>query len=344
MTTVRSLEAVTARGDWEVVGLAARHRRPPAPEVIPPVPVVGPALPRLALYEAWHRLRRPRPQRYAGEVDVVHATGGVVPPAGGAALVVTVHDLAFLHHPEYFTRRGVRFMTRAWELARRAADRLVCPSRATADDCLAHGADPDRVVVVPWGVRVPVLDEAAVDTVRRRLGLPSAYLLWVGTTEPRKNLRGLLTALARTRHDLPLVVVGPEGWGADVARLLADAGPRVRRLGRLPDTDLHAVYAGATVFVWPSLREGFGMPVLEAMAHGTPVVTSATTSTAEVAGDAGVLVDPTDVDALASAVDALVDDPSRRAELAEAGRARAARFTWEACAAGLVEVYADAAR
>ena len=337
--TVRTLEAVARSGRYDVVGIAATHRGRPPDDLVPTVPVRHVPLPRTALYEAWHRLGRPSVQRFTGPVDVVHATGGAIPPAGDAALVVTLHDLAFIHRPGHFTTRGVAFLGRAFELARRRADLIIVPSAATAEDCAAHGVDRDRLRVVPWGVEPVPVGEADRLRVRRRHDLPPSFLLWVGTAEPRKNLRGLLAAHSRMANDIPLVLVGPGGWGTDLATLIEASPARVRHLGRVPRDELGVLYDLADVFVYPSLLEGFGMPVLEAMAQGTAVVTSAGTSTEEVVGPDGVVVDPTDVNALAAALDDLVVDEGRRGELGAAGRARAGTMSWNATGAAVADVY-----
>ncbi|WP_263118988.1 glycosyltransferase family 1 protein [Cellulomonas sp. RIT-PI-Y] len=289
-----------------VVGIAARgHHR--APEEDLRIPVLTSALPRVALYEGWSRLRRPAVPRGAAGADLVHATTWAVPPTRGP-LAVTVHDLAFLRTPDHFTARGNRYFRRALEITRREADLIIVPSAATADDCVVEGLDPDRIRVIPHGVRVPRLSDAQVHAVRGALRLERPFVFWCGTIEPRKNLPVLLAAFERVAavSELDLVLAGPAGWGESGAELARwHDGPlrdRVRLVGRLTLAELHAAYASARVFAFPSLWEGFGMPVLEAMAHGTPVVTSAGTSMAEFTEGAGLLVDPRDPDALADAI------------------------------------------
>jgi glycosyltransferase involved in cell wall biosynthesis len=169
-------------------------------------------------------------------------------------------------------------------------------------------------------------------------------VLWTGTIEPRKNLPTLLRAFARVDSDARLVLVGPQGWNEDLDRLIAPVRSRVHVVGFVPPDDLEPLYAGASVFCYPSLREGFGLPVLEAMAQGTPVVTSSGTSTAEVGGDAAVLVDPRDADALADAINGLLGDSARASALGERGRRRAATFTWERTAGALDAAYHEATR
>lgn len=336
---MRTLAALRERTDWDILGVAAAHRDLPASFAPPPVAVCHMRLGRLALYEAWHRLRRPLIQGRAGPVDVVHATGGVIPPAGDASLVVTIHDLAFLRHPEHFPRRGVRFLTRAFELAKREADLILVPSVVTADDCQARGVAASRVVVVPWGVSPATVDDAARARVRAKYRLPEQFVLWVGTAEPRKNLARLIAAAGRTETDMPLILVGPDGWGTDLDRLIAASPHPVRRVGTVPTDDLGVLYDLAEVFVYPSLMEGFGMPVLEAMAQGTAVVTSAGTSTAEVVGRAGLLVDPADVASIADGIDEVVADAALRRSLGAAGEARAAKMTWEQTASATAAAY-----
>ena len=231
------------------------------------MPVRSLPLPRTALYEAWHGLRRPRVELATGRVDVVHATTIVVPPRS-APLVVTVHDLAFLHEPDHFTRRGLRTFHRGLELLRRDADLVLCSSMATWADLAAHGVGEARLRLVPLGVRAERATAEEVADARQQLGLDRPYVLFVGTLEPRKNLPRLVAAFERVRPehtDLELVLAGPSGWG-DVA-----VSRRRRPGARLRDrpTELRALYAGAEALAYPSLREGFGLPVLEAMAQGT---------------------------------------------------------------------------
>ncbi|MCU0269914.1 MAG: glycosyltransferase family 4 protein [Acidimicrobiales bacterium] len=337
-----SASALVRHTDLELVGVAARHPQPPPAPFVPPIPVAQLGLPRLALYESWHRRRRPPVQDATGPVDVIHATGMAVPPRS-APLVVTVHDLAFLHEPEHFTRRGVRFFQQAIDLARRDADVVVCPSQATIDECLENGFAPDRLRLVPWGAppRTATADDVA--RVRAVYDLPERFVLWTGTIEPRKNLPRLVAAVGRLDPPVELVLAGPTGWRESLEEHVAASGARVRALGFVPERDLPALYATADVFAYPSLREGFGLPVLEAMRQGTPVVTSAGTATAEVAGEAGLLVEPTDVAGLAEALQSVLDDGERAAALGEAGRARAETFSWERAAGLLRAVYEEAA-
>jgi glycosyltransferase involved in cell wall biosynthesis len=327
------------RPDVRLLGVAGFHRRPPAAPFRPPMAVGQLLWPRPALYESWLRRGRPAVERVTGPVDVAHATG-LVPCPSAAPLVVTVHDLAFLHEPGRFTRQGHRVMARSLDRIRDDARLVITSSAASRRDLVAAGIPDARVRVVPLGVDATPAPPADVERVRRRHRLPERFVLFVGTLEPRKNLRRLVAAAAETGAGggagLPLVVAGPPGWGD-----AAPAGaPDVRFLGFVPAADLPGLYAAASVFAYPSELEGFGLPVAEAMAQGTPVVTSAGRSTEEVAGGAAVLVDPLDVASIAAGLREALD---RRTELGPAGRARAAELTWERAADLTLTAYREAA-
>lgn len=327
-----------------MIGISAWHRNVPEEPFEPPIEVVALRLPRAGLYWSWHEMRRPSVEQAVGSVSAIHATGMAVPPRS-APLAVTVNDLAFLRHPDHFTPRGLRFFARSLELTRNDADIVVCPSRHTADDCLRAGIDADRVRFVPyWADDCLVLPDEA-DEVRRRFGLADRFVLWVGTAEPRKNLAGLLKAwqmLGRTSEQL--VLVGPDGWKSNLGGALAPSDQSILRLGFVAEDDKRALMQAAAAVCYPSLTEGFGLPVLEAMVQGTPVVTSASGATAEVAGPTGVLVDPTSPQEIADALAGLLDFPDDAARMGKQGRERAlAEFSWQRTAEGLMKIYEDLA-
>lgn len=340
---IEQVGALDALGEVELVGVAARHAEPPSPPWEPPIPVRHLPIPRLAMYEGWHHLGRPRVERATGPVDVIHATGVAVPPRT-APLVVTVHDLAVLHDASTFTRRGVSFMRTAIDRTRKRADLVLCSSQTTVDDCLANGFAADRLRLVPLGTVVAPADDDAIARVRSAYALPERFVLFVGTHEPRKNLAGLRQAfgLIEDHDDVGLVLVGPTGWGPD-----SDQAPdqRIRALGFVPQADLGPIYAAATVSCYPSLLEGFGLPVLDAMAQGTPVVTSTGTATEELVADGGgVAVDPRHPEEIAAAITKLLDDPVAAAALGEQGRAIAASYTWERTARLTLDAYRELSR
>jgi glycosyltransferase involved in cell wall biosynthesis len=324
--------------DVTVTGIAARHARPPADGPMPPVPVVHSRLPRPALYEAWHRTGRPRVENMGADpgFSIVHASGGAV-PATHLPLVATIHDLAWRHEPGHSTRRGRRLFE-AWLADAAQADHVTCPSQATRTDLLAAGFRADRVSVIPLGADPVAVDPGAAAALRSHYGLDGPFVLWVGTTEPRKNLVRLVSAMEQI-PDVPLVLVGPAGWKEDAASVTEPLGERAHIVGRVDEATKHAWYAAADVFAMPSLLEGFGLPVLEAMGHATPVVTSAGTATAEVVGDTGTTVDPTDTDAIAGAISGLLADPDEASRMGEACRQRAATMTWAVAATATADVY-----
>ena len=326
----------------DVVGVAARHRRPAPSQWAPPVEVRQLPLPRIALYESWHRLRRPPVQRATGPVDVIHATALAIPPRS-APLVVTIHDVAFVHEPGHFTAHGMSFFRRGLEFARRDADLVLCSSRATMADLEAAGFAPAVLRHVPLGVDARSVPPERVGEVLGRYGIEHPYVLFVGTVEPRKNLRRLLEAWAELNPDAELVLVGPKGWKEDLGALIRGAGARVSALGFVPAADLHGLYAGARALCMPSLREGFGFPVLEAMAQGTPVVTSRGTSTEELAAGAGVLVDPYDAASIAHGLHEVLSDTELAGRLAGLGRERAGQYTWARTADLVSEAYREVA-
>ena len=339
-----TIAALAEHEDLDLIGVAARHAEDPPEAFRPAIESRHLPLPRLALYETWHGLRWPRVERATGPVDVVHGTAIAV-PASSAPLVMTINDLAFLADPGQATRHGNRFFRRGTELARRHAQLVLVPSEATAAECRAAGFNDDRLRLVPYGVDTQRAPESDVSRFRTRYGLTRPYVLFVGTVEPRKNLAAVVGAMASlVGRGIDLVLVGPDGWNEDLrARLapLEGTGTEVHRLGFLPGREVAAAYAGCVAFCYPSLREGFGLPVLEAMAQGAPVITSAGTATAEVAGDVGLLVDPADHAQIGEALVRIVDDPALVADLRQRGQARAATYTWERTAALTAAAYAE---
>lgn len=320
VAALRIAEALGPHNDVRLVGVAGRHRHLPEEPWLPTIPVAHLPIASPWLYESWLGIGWPKVERATGPVDIAHATTVIPCPTDGK-LVVTLHDLAWLHDPSHFTRHGVRVFQRSLAIIKRRADLVLCSSQTTMDDCLQAGIDADRLRLVPLGVETERATEAQVREVRSRYALPERYLLFVGTVEPRKNLRGLVAALEHLEDRLPLVVAGAEGWGD--TGLDADHG--VQFLGFVPSDDLGPLYAGAAAFCYPSEREGYGLPVLEAMAQGTPVVTSRGTATEETAGKAAVLVEPLDTADIARGIDEAL---RRRNELSAKGLARAQRHSW----------------
>jgi len=330
-------------GDVDLRLVAGKHPVPPDPIFRPVGSVAMLPLSRPLLYEAWTRFNWPKVESVTGAVDVAHATG-LIPCATSSPLVVTVHDLAFLHTPEKFSKHGAKLMARSLDAARNRAARVICPSAATMDDCAANGFRDEQLRLVPLGVDAAAATMREVDDARRRHDLPESFVLFVGTLEPRKNLRRLvaaMAALAASGVDIPLVVAGSGEWGAVRSEIDGDrrtSAVDIRFLGAVSDADLRGLYAAAQVFAYPSEREGFGLPVAEAMAQGTAVVTSRGTSTEEVAGGAAVLVDPFDVDDIARGID---DALGRADELAAPSRQRATQLSWKRSATATLAVYRE---
>jgi glycosyltransferase involved in cell wall biosynthesis len=342
-STVELLRELVTLDSFEIVGVAAWHRRPPDDAFVPPVPVHHLPLPRRALYEAWQWLGVPLVERATGPVHVVHDGGYVVPPSR-APLVATIHDLLFLTYPDHYPRHSLFVLRRGLELARRRARLVMCPSLTTMTACLDAGIESERLRVVPWGVRIRTPSADRVRQVRHHYRLERPYILFCGTVEPRKNLQRVASAFrAINRGELELILVGPQGWKQDIRTEIAGLGGRARWLGFVPRNDLDALYANAAVVVYPTLAEGFGLPVLEAMAQGAPIVTSSGTSTQEVAGETALLVDPLDVDAIVAAIEQFLDDRDLAARLGGEAKERAKTFTWARSAALTAAVYTEAA-
>jgi glycosyltransferase involved in cell wall biosynthesis len=337
--TARSIErlapALAATGAVELVPLAQPGR--------PRGSALGRVVRGLRRELSWFPLELPRRARRLG-LDLLHCPVGLAPVRSRVPLAVTVHDVMALEHPGWFTPANRLQQRLVLGPAARRAAVVLCPSsfsRARAVERL--GLAPDRVRVTPWGVDERFSPGAADPAPLARLGVAPPYLLTVGALQPRKNLEAALAAFERLgERELGLVIAGGRGWGdAELqARLRrSPAASRVRLTGRVTDAELVELYRGAECFVFPSRYEGFGLPPLEAMACGAPVVASDLTSMPEVLDDAALLVDPDDVGALAAALDELLATPALAAELAERGRRRAAGFTWAAAAEATLAAY-----
>jgi glycosyltransferase involved in cell wall biosynthesis len=329
---VEVVRAVARRDDVDLLLVARRgddERWPEGAEVLPVVPNPRPA--RLL----WEQLQGPRLARRA---DLWHGPHYTMPLRSTRPSVVTIHDLTFFDHPELHERAKVRWFRRMIRSAVRRADVLVCVSdqtRRRLEDLLAPS---QPVVVAPH----------AVDHERFRpdgpfADLPRPYVAFVGTVEPRKEVATLARAVASLdRPDLSLVVAGRPGWGdaeAAAAEAAAPLGDRYVRLGYVDDDEVPAILRGAAAVAYPARQEGFGIPALEALACGAPLVTTTGTPMEEVVGDAALLVPPGDAGALAAALARILDDPAEATRLRDLGPAVAAAHTWEASAERHVEAW-----
>lgn len=341
----RYVEHLTAElagrpGEVSLRAIALSLRRRSALRQLPAgVRAVHRPAPARLLQRSWARGGGPPAEWLTGQVDVVHGTNFVLPPPRRTAGVVTVHDLTFLRYPELVDAASLAYRELV-PRAVRAAAVVLTPTRAVADELAeAYQLPADRVRVTPLGV-----DPSWFEPARPPAGLPDRYILAVGTLEPRKGLDVLLGAVrALPGNDagtLPLVLVGPPGWGPQ----LDTAGLRRDRLilpGYVGPDALRGLVAGAAVLAFPSRYEGFGLPPLEALAAGTPVVASDIPAVREVVGEHATLVPPGDTEALAAALQAALAAP-RPDAARQAGRDHAARFTWARCADATLDAYRQA--
>jgi glycosyltransferase involved in cell wall biosynthesis len=347
------LEVFATRPDLQVGAFAiSSHGRSGITRLLPAgvkaLGPPGPGLPARVLHASWARWPFPPVELYTGQVDLVHGTNFVVPPARKAAMVVTVHDLSPLHFPQW-----CRPAARAYpELVKKAVERgawVHTDSAFVGNEVVeALGVPEERVRAVHLGVSPAVATET-IDVAGLLPDWVTSYVLAVGRVEPRKDLPTLVQAfgaVAARRPGLALVLAGPDGSGStqlEDALAASPASRQVIRLGWVEDGARDALIRQATVFAYPSRYEGFGLSPLHAMAAGTPVVASACGALEEILGDAAWLVPPSDDVALAAALEHLVDDASARARLAEKGRQRAAQYSWESCAEGLASLYHELA-
>jgi glycosyltransferase involved in cell wall biosynthesis len=357
--TAGALRALTAHDDLDLLGYAVTWRGQRRLRQLLPAGVRAGRVPMPArpLRELWRRRDGPAIEWFIGSTDVVHGTNYVVPPARRAAEVVTIADLTFLRYPELCEPATLHYYPASIQRALARGAMVHAMSHAVAGEVVdLLGAHPDQVRVVYLGLDPPPpppaphppppAPEATAGADVSRNQRP--YILALGKAEPRKDVPRLIEAfdsIAGNHLDLDLVIAGPPGWGETSLTAAIDRArhsERIQRLGWLSPERRSALLANALVFAYPSVYEGFGLPPLEAMSAGVPVVATAASAVAEIAGDGARLVPVGDTEALAAALSAVVDDPVERSRLVEAGRRRAAEFSWERCGAGLRQLYVDA--
>jgi glycosyltransferase involved in cell wall biosynthesis len=299
----------------------------------------------------WHRLNLYIPvETFVGRVGLFHATDFVLPPTlPHTRTLLTVHDLSFVRVPESASPRLKAYLDMVVPRSVKRADYVLADSLATKLDIVnLYGIGAEQVEVLLSGVDPVFCPDNSTNflTIREKYQLgDSPYLFAVGTVQPRKNYARLIEALSILRAaglDIELVIAGGKGWLEDPIYAALDQfemRPYVHFIGFAPEEDLPSLYSNALCSVFPSLYEGFGLPILEAMACGTPVVTSNVSSMPEVAGDAALLVDPCDVAAIAHAVQVVIEDSNLRQSLSQRGLERAKQFTWEKSAQQLLQVY-----
>jgi glycosyltransferase involved in cell wall biosynthesis len=342
--TAGTLRALAGHPDLALLGYgltwAGRRQLAAAlPGGVRPIRAPMAAAPLLAL---WRAMDGPAIEWWSGAVDVVHGTNYVVPPSRRAARVVTVHDLTPLRFPELCSPASRAYPA----LIRRAIDGgavVHTPTEAVAAEVVELlGAPREQVRFVHYGFD----REALTHPGPRPAGPP--YVLGLGTVEPRKDFPGLVRAfdqVAATHPDVILVIAGPSGWGEAALAAAIDGAvhrDRIRRVGWVPDDQRATLLAHASVFAYPSVYEGFGLPPLEAMACGVPVVATAVPAVAEVTAGAARLVGVGDEAGLAAALAEVLDDGEERRRLIVAGRARVGMFTWARCADGVAQIYREA--
>ena len=293
-------------------------------------------------------------------VDVLHVQF-TAPPFCPCPVVVSIHDLSFEHVPETFHRRSrIQLRLTVRSSARRAAKILTLSEHTRRDVIDTYGIEPSRITAIPLaapGHFYRVEDNRELQRVRHTYGIDGQYILSVGSIQPRKNVARLVQAYARVRASLrdqhtetelpKLVLVGKLGWLYDeTLRALEQSrvADSVILTGYVPETDLPALYSGAICFVYPSYFEGFGLPPLEAMKCGAPVIVGNQTSLPEVVGDAGLTVDPFDINSIAKAIEKLINDSVLRRELSVKGRSRAETFSWRKTAQQTLEIYEQVGR
>jgi glycosyltransferase involved in cell wall biosynthesis len=309
------------------------------------VPLTGRLKPlRVAAENTW--LAR----QVRGKVDVMHHMGGVLPLSRGAPSVVTLHDLQPFDMPGNFSGPKRAYLQHTIPRTVRRARRILTASEFVRRGVVERfGIEADRVVVTPWGVGPPS-SEVSLGEVQARYGLPRRWFVFPSFTWWHKDHALAVQAFAQVaarEHDVVLVLTGGEGPAeASVLERIDALGlrHRVRRTGLIPRRDVLAIVRGAVAMIYPSRYEGFGLPVIEAMSLGAPVLAAAATSLPEVLGDAGRLLPPGDIDAWADAMYDLLDDGAERERMAEAGRARAASYTWARTVAATLATYRDVAK
>ena len=303
----------------------------------------------------WYRWRLPISATFfTGQVDIYHGPDFVLPPLNGKLRkVVTVHDLAFLEHPEYAVPELAAYLKKVVPEAVEAADVVASVSQTTRQTLIEHFQTPlEKITLVPNGIRAyfrRITDPVLLEATRHKFGLKSPLVLGVGTQEPRKNHLGLIKAFHKavstgnkSTRPAMLALAGGSGWlYEETEQIVAELKleKKVRFLGHVSDLELMMLYSLADVFVFPSFYEGFGVPPLEAMACGTPVITSNTSSLPEVVGDAAIMVNPHKINEIASAINRVLENKQLQEDLRQKGYTRAAHFTWVRSAQKMLSIY-----
>ncbi len=351
---IYALTAVDPRTDYHFFS-AKQADAAPVPNPIPKAKNVTVHLAPLSerwLYRLWYRLRLPLPVQWVtGSVDLFHSPDFVLPPvSGNIPTLLTVHDLSFIHYPDTFPAKLVSYLNRVvpWSINR--ATHILADSQATKTDLLSlWQVTEEKVTVLYSGVHEhfqPVTDAARQTAVRQKYKIGEApYILAVGTVQPRKNYQMLIQAFRPVADSQPhhLVIAGGRGWlyyemMAEVER--QGLSGRVHFVGFVADEDLPTLYSAADLFVFPSLYEGFGLPLLEAMGCGVPVISSNASSLPEVAGGAAVQLSPHELDEWTAVMNQILSDPAERARLVALGFQQVRRFSWLQSARQLCQIYA----